>query len=70
MVDVGMCQENIIDHGFLNRKIHIFVNVLPLLHTAVDQDVLAACLQIMTAACHFMGCTDKCQFHRLLPLVL
>ena len=65
MVDMGMGQQHIIDLILRDRKPGILIQVDPLFHTAVHQNVLPCRLQQMTASCHLMGSPNKCQFHSL-----
>ena len=66
MVDVGMCQHKEIDLGGRNRKIRILIDVSPLLHAVVHQEMLPVDIQIVTASCYFMIGADKFNDHGVL----
>ncbi len=55
MVDMGMGHKHIVDIGSINRDFLVFVQVRPLFHAAVYQQVDITHLDIMAASCHFVG---------------
>ena len=63
MIDVRMRQQNVINLRRINRYLLILILVRSLLHTAVDQNMKPADLQIVAASRHFMGGPKKIQFH-------
>ena len=67
VVDVGMGQKDGLHLGGGDGQRRVLKHVEPLLHTAIDQKILAIDLQYRTAAGHLMGGPDKRQFHDLSP---
>ena len=65
MINMGMGQKYVIHFRGRDRKPRVLIEIRPLLHAAVDQDILSSRLKEMTAARHFMGCSYKCQFHNV-----
>ena len=63
MIHVGMSQQNGIHFAGSDRQRLVFIDIDPLLHAAVNQNVFPAGLQQSAAAGHFMVCAQKCQFH-------
>ena len=59
MVNMGVCEKNVIDLTVTYRQLCIDVWIIPLLHAAVDQHLTASCLKKMTASRYFMICSDK-----------
>ena len=64
-----MGQENIINHGFIKRKLGIFKNINALLHTVIHQYFFLSDLQTVTASGHLMIRSYKSQFHCNYPPV-
>ena len=58
-----MRQQNVINLRRINRYLLILILVRSLLHTAVNQNMKPADLQIVAASRHFMGGPKKIQFH-------
>ena len=57
VVDVGMGQQNGVNLPRPHRKGLVFIDVLPLLHAAVNQEMQPTSLQQGAAAGHLMVCT-------------
>lgn len=68
MVNVGVGQKYVVNVAVTDRKFRILVRIVPLLHTTVNKDFCISYFQKMTAACNFMVCSDKGQFHKHSPL--
>ena len=60
MIHMGMCEKSEIQLSRIHGNLFIFIIIRPLLHTAVHQEFLSCRLQIITAACYFMCCSEKC----------
>ncbi len=52
---MGMGHKHIVDIGSINRDFLVFVQVRPLFHAAVYQQVDITHLDVMAASCHFVG---------------
>ena len=63
VVHVGVRQQNHVDLRSRYRHGRIFIQILTLLHTVIDQNLLPARFKIITASRHFVRGTKKCQFH-------
>ena len=59
MVNVGMCQQHIIEFSRRNWYFLILIVVASLLHTTVYQHLLPAGFQIVAASGHFMIRSNK-----------
>ena len=64
MVNVRMRNQHIVDIGRIDRQRLIHEIIMPLFHTAVDQDVFACRAKEMTASRHLMIRADECKFHK------
>ena len=69
MIDMGMRQKNVIHIRSRNRNFLILIKILALLHTTVNENLLACCFEIMLAACYLMCCSRKKQSHKKAPLL-
>ena len=56
VVDVGVGQQHAVDLLHRDGQGLVLIDILALLHTAVDQNVQPPCLQQGAAACHLMVC--------------
>ena len=54
MINMGMCQKNVIHIRSRNRNFLILIKILALLHTTVNENLLACRFEIMLAACYLM----------------
>ena len=70
MINVCVCHKHIINRCCIYRNILIFVDVCPLLHTTVHQNMFFSDLQIMTTTCYLMRCTNKFYPHRKTPFYI
>ena len=70
MVDMGVGQKHVIDLIISHRKLCILIRIIPLLHTAVHQNLGLSYLQVMAASRYFMVRSDKGQLHVRSPLFL
>ena len=59
MIDVGMCQQNIINLVDGYRDILIHVDIFALLQTTVHKDMFSTRFQIVTASGDLMVCAYK-----------
>ena len=64
VVDMGMGGQHAVDLARCNRDGLVLVDILALLHPAVDEVALSRRFQKGTAAGHFVVGTQKRQFHR------
>ena len=69
MINVRMGQKHIVNISRIHRNFLIFIDVRPLFHTTVYKYHLFAGLKHMTAACHLVIRTQKCQPHSLISLI-
>ncbi len=63
VVNVCVCQQDVVDVRIFHRKRCVLVDVLTLLHTAVHQDRLSASFQKMLGAGDLVIRSYKCKFH-------
>ena len=69
MIDMGMRQENILDHGSANRHFSHLIVVFTLFHAAVHQKKAARLpFDERPAPGNLMRCSDKCDFHIVFSL--
>ena len=69
MVDMGVSQQDKINVARRNRQFLVLVQIRPLLHSAVDQNVFSAGFQKMTTARHLVGCADTGKSHMHTPFL-
>ena len=69
MIDMGMRQKNVIHIRSRNRNFLILIKILALLHTTVNENLLACRFEIMLAACYLMCRSRKKQLHKKAPLL-
>ena len=69
MIHMCMGQKNKIQVASLYRNILILVVIRPLFHTAVYQEFLSCCFQIITASGYFMCRPNKGNLHVRTPFV-
>ena len=60
VVNMGMGQKHHVDVTYRDRNRFVLIKIRALLHTAVNQELLPAGIQVITASGHFMRCTQKC----------
>ena len=63
VVNVCVCQKNIVNFSRRTGNLHIFIRISPLLHSKVHQNAFPADFQIGTATSYFVCCTNKYHFH-------
>ncbi len=65
MVDMRMCQKNVMNQRRLHRQFTALKGLRPLLHSIIHQNIRLIDPKIMAAARNLVVRTDKHQFHRL-----
>ena len=65
VVNVGMCEKNVVNLTGGAWDFYIFIGVSPLLHPEIHQNAFSADFQISTASGYFMCSTNKYHFHKL-----
>ena len=64
VVDMRMGHQHAVNFTRCHRKGLVLVNILPLLHTAVDEVALPSCFQQGAAARDLVVGSQKCELHR------
>ena len=70
MIDMCMCQKNVIYLSRCNRKFLILIKIRSLFHSTVNQNILSTRFKKMAASSHFMGCSKKAKSHMTNPFFL
>ena len=67
MVDVSVRNDDSVDVRRGYRYLDVLEQIRALLHSAVYDDVLAAGLKKRAGTCDFVSCSDKRDFHYIIP---
>ena len=67
MVNMCMCQQNVVNLIGWNRDLLVLIQIRSLLHTTVYQNVLSARIQVVAAACYLVSRPYKTKFHAFIP---
>ena len=63
MVDMGMCQQNVIHGARRTGDLFIDVDIASLFHAEIHKDLFGTDFQIGAASGDFVRCADKFNFH-------
>ncbi len=63
VVYMCMCQKHVVNQRIIHRNLAALKRIGTLLHSAVNKDVLTACLQKVAASGHLVVCSYKGKFH-------